>query len=551
MSWWNWAASCSRARSTTPTGAPCIALLRRDGFAAVDLGIARDVDAEIEGRLAGGAARCDAVMTSGGVSMGDFDLVKVVLDRIGKMRWMQVAIRPAKPFAFGLVGRPRCSGCPATRCRRWSATRCWPDQGCAGWPAARYRPVPAGRACRRGRWRLRGAGRGRTSPGSRSTVEDRRSLSHDQHRRPGLAPAVRHGPGQGPGHRPPRRRGGGGRRGAGSAPGPVGWGAVASALVDPYNRTVRDLRVSITDRCNFRCQYCMPEEGMKWLPREDLLTYEELTRVAAVCVERFGFESIRLTGGEPTVRAHLPVLVRQLADLGVDLAMTTNGATLPIRPPTWPRPGCDVSISLVTRCAADRFAPSPAGTPSTRSWPASTRPWRAGMPPVKVNCVVVRGAQRRRDPRLRGLRAGQGVELRFIEWMPLDGGGKWQMGQVVPASEIVEAIDARWPLVSPGRAGRQGFGAGGVVHVCGRRRRGGRDRQRDPSVLRVVRSDPPDGGGAAAQLPLLGARDRPAGHTAQRRQRRRPGCSHRGRGGAEVGRALHRRRSISSGPAGA
>ena len=89
-----------------------MALLRRDGFGVVDLGIARDVDTDIEGRLADGAARCDAVLTSGGVSMGDFDLVKVVLDRIGKMHWMQVAIRPAKPFAFGLVGETPVFGLP-------------------------------------------------------------------------------------------------------------------------------------------------------------------------------------------------------------------------------------------------------------------------------------------------------------------------------------------------------------------------------------------------------------------------------------------------------
>src|ERR1700678_1288771 len=98
-------------------------------------------------------------------------------------------------------------------------------------------------------------------------------------------------------------------------------------LVDPFDRTVRDLRMSITDRCNFRCRYCMPEEGMKWLPRQDLLTFEELERVARVCVERYGFESIRITGGEPTVRAHLPVLVARLAALGVELSMTTNGAS--------------------------------------------------------------------------------------------------------------------------------------------------------------------------------------------------------------------------------
>src|SRR4051812_37545638 len=97
-------------------------------------------------------------------------------------------------------------------------------------------------------------------------------------------------------------------------------------LVDPHGRTVRDLRVSITDRCNFRCRYCMPAEGMEWLPRAELLSYEEIERVARVCVERFGFDGIRITGGEPTVRAHLPVLVEKLAALGTALSLPTNGA---------------------------------------------------------------------------------------------------------------------------------------------------------------------------------------------------------------------------------
>src|SRR6202795_3401204 len=99
-------------------------------------------------------------------------------------------------------------------------------------------------------------------------------------------------------------------------------------LIDPFARRVKDLRVSITDRCNFRCAYCMPEEGMQWLPREELLTYEEIARIARVCVEHFGFEAIRLTGGEPLVRAHVTRLVEMLAPLGVDLALTTNGVKL-------------------------------------------------------------------------------------------------------------------------------------------------------------------------------------------------------------------------------
>jgi cyclic pyranopterin phosphate synthase len=93
----------------------------------------------------------------------------------------------------------------------------------------------------------------------------------------------------------------------------------STPLVDGYGRVHRDLRISVTDRCNFRCTYCMPAEGLPWTPREDLLTYEELERVARVFVERFAFDGIRLTGGEPTVRANLPVLVEKLSRLGVDL----------------------------------------------------------------------------------------------------------------------------------------------------------------------------------------------------------------------------------------
>src|SRR5690606_4214054 len=117
--------------------------------------------------------------------------------------------------------------------------------------------------------------------------------------------------------------GGGAYPGAMAAP-----PAPARPLVDGFGRVHRDLRISITDRCNFRCTYCLPEEGIGWLPRAELLTYEEIERVARLFVERYGFESVRLTGGEPTVRAHLPVLVAKLAALGVDLSLTTNGASL-------------------------------------------------------------------------------------------------------------------------------------------------------------------------------------------------------------------------------
>src|SRR5680860_1236780 len=102
----------------------------------------------------------------------------------------------------------------------------------------------------------------------------------------------------------------------------------ARDLVDPFGRVVRDLRISVTDRCNFRCTYCMPEEGMQWMPQSEILTFEEIERLARICLDRYGFDGIRLTGGEPTIRAHISTLVSKLAALGVDVAMTTNGATL-------------------------------------------------------------------------------------------------------------------------------------------------------------------------------------------------------------------------------
>jgi cyclic pyranopterin phosphate synthase len=228
---------------------------------------------------------------------------------------------------------------------------------------------------------------------------------------------------------------------------------VTSALIDPYQRTVRDLRISITDRCNFRCTYCMPEEGMKWLPREELLTYEELTRVAAVCVERFGFESIRITGGEPTVRAHLPVLVRRLAGLGVDLAMTTNGATLARDAAALADAGLRrINISCDS-LRPDRFTAITRRDGLDHVLAGIDAALVAGLTPVKINCVVMRGHNDDEILDFAAFGRAKGVEIRFIEWMPLDGGGQWRIDEVVPATEIVAAIDAKWPLVTAGGAG--------------------------------------------------------------------------------------------------
>lgn len=218
-----------------------------------------------------------------------------------------------------------------------------------------------------------------------------------------------------------------------------------AALVDGYGRVHRDLRISVTDRCNFRCTYCMPADGMVWHPRDELLTFEELTRIATVCVERFGFDSIRLTGGEPTVRARLPVLVEQLAPLGVDLSLTTNGATLGALAADLRAAGLDrINVSLDS-LRPDRFAAVtrrdelPAVLDGIRAAVA------AGFAPVKVNVVVVRGVNDDEIVDFARFGRDEGVTVRFIEFMPLDADERWSHEQVVPSAEIVAAIDAAFP----------------------------------------------------------------------------------------------------------
>ena len=193
---------------------------------------------------------------------------------------------------------------------------------------------------------------------------------------------------------------------------------------------------------------------MKWLPREDLLTYEELTRIARVCVERFGFGSIRITGGEPTVRAHLPVLIRSLADLGVDLSMTTNAATLDVLATDLREAGLRrINISCDS-LKPERFASITGRDALPRVLSGIDAALAAGLNPVKVNCVVVRGVNDDEIEDFAAFGRDRGVEVRFIEWMPLDGDGNWSGGQVVPAAEIIERINAVFPLA--GAEGERG-----------------------------------------------------------------------------------------------
>src|SRR4051794_15895867 len=220
----------------------------------------------------------------------------------------------------------------------------------------------------------------------------------------------------------------------------------AQDLVDRFGRVVRDLRISVTDRCNFRCTYCMPEEGMQWMPRTEILTFEEIERLARICVERYGFDGIRLTGGEPTIRHNIATLVAKLSGLGVDLAMTTNGATLrqiagDLRAAGLNR--LNISLDSLDREKFERITRRDelhnvlAGIDAAQA---------AGFAPVKINTVVERGVNDDEIVDLARFGREHDLEVRFIEFMPLDASDAWQRQQVVGQDEIVATIAAEWPL---------------------------------------------------------------------------------------------------------
>lgn len=223
-------------------------------------------------------------------------------------------------------------------------------------------------------------------------------------------------------------------------------------LVDSFGRVVRDLRISVTDRCNFRCTYCMPAEGMTWLDRSEVLTYEEIERVARICVETFGVDSLRLTGGEPTVRAHLPQLIAKLAALRLpdgtkpDIALTTNGATLRNIALELRNAGLDrINVSMDS-LKPERFFAMTRRDELHNVLAGIAEAQITGFSPMKVNAVVERGAND--DEILDLVRYGRdnNVEVRFIEFMPLDATNEWERNKVVSQDEIVATIAAEFPL---------------------------------------------------------------------------------------------------------
>jgi len=223
------------------------------------------------------------------------------------------------------------------------------------------------------------------------------------------------------------------------------------SVTDTLGRPLRDLRISVTDRCNFRCVYCMPKEvfgrNYHFLPRAELLTFEEIERLARVFVAH-GVKKLRLTGGEPLVRHELEKLIAMLAAIdGLDLTLTTNGSLLPQKAHALAGAGLErVTVSLDSLDDAVFQAMNDVGFPVARVLAGIEAAAAAGLTPVKVNMVVKRGVNDGSILEMARFFRGTGHVLRFIEYMDVGHTNGWRLDEVVPAAEIVRTIDAEFPL---------------------------------------------------------------------------------------------------------
>ncbi|MEP7335275.1 MAG: GTP 3',8-cyclase MoaA, partial [Actinomycetota bacterium] len=221
-------------------------------------------------------------------------------------------------------------------------------------------------------------------------------------------------------------------------------------LTDSWGREIKSVRVSVTDKCNFRCTYCMPPEGLEWLPRAEVLSFEEIARLVAE-LARLGVDEVRLTGGEPLVRRELPVLVRMLADTpGVrDLSLTTNGVLLDRLAQALVDAGLrriNVSLDSLDHVRFAELTRRDALDEVLRGLEEAER--HPELRPIKVNCVAIKGFTEEDVPRLAALARRKPYVVRFIEFMPLDADEGWRDDQVLTGAEIRALIEKEHgPLV--------------------------------------------------------------------------------------------------------
>jgi GTP 3',8-cyclase len=242
-------------------------------------------------------------------------------------------------------------------------------------------------------------------------------------------------------------------------------------LLDTFGRVADDLRISVTDRCNFRCTYCMPAEGLQWLPREEILRFEEIDRLAGIFRD-LGVRSFKPTGGEPTVRADLPKLVAMLRATtpDADMSMTSNGILLDRLAAPLAEAGLNrVSVSCDS-LLRHRFAEMTRRDALERVHAGIAAAVAAGLTPVKINCVVIAGQNDDEAVAFARYARETGHEVRFIEYMPLDADNSWERDKVVPAADILHRIDSEFPLVpehgpEPATTFRFADGAPGAIGV--------------------------------------------------------------------------------------
>src|SRR5919201_114713 len=221
-------------------------------------------------------------------------------------------------------------------------------------------------------------------------------------------------------------------------------------LADTRGRTMHDLRISVTDRCNFRCVYCMPRETFgadhPFLPYSAILSFEGITRLARIFVD-LGVQKIRLTGGEPLVRRELHRLVAMLAELPAEITLTTNGSLLAKNARALKAAGLHrVTVSLDSLDDATFRAMNDADFPVAKVIDAIEVAAAEGLAPVKINTVVKRGVNDEDIVRMAERWRGSGHIVRFIEYMDVGSTNGWRMDDVVPSAEVVKRISARWPL---------------------------------------------------------------------------------------------------------
>src|ERR671923_2428215 len=224
---------------------------------------------------------------------------------------------------------------------------------------------------------------------------------------------------------------------------------VMEPLVDAWGRAIGSLRVSVTDKCNFRCTYCMPAEGLEWLPKHEVLSFEEIERLVRV-LARMGVREVRLTGGEPLVRRDLPELVRMLAAVpGVDdLSLTTNGVLLDRLAGPLVAAGLrriNVSLDSLSHVRFAELTRRDALDQVLRGLEEAER--YPELRPIKVNCVALKGFTEEEVPALAELARRKPYVVRFIEFMPLDADEIWREDRVLTGGEIRALIEERWPLV--------------------------------------------------------------------------------------------------------